>query len=162
MCTKISVAVASHNMFVRQCASAPAVYIYHRVYSHEHSLLSSSQHTVRAGKASPAEMAISRRALIMGCNGVLGRSMVQHIRALDGWHVMGADVSSTPAIDGLDMINLDPGSGAWADNISAMVEELPEMDLVVTESLLTSHMGEHMSWAGECCRRLGRWRRVIH
>jgi len=82
------------------------------------------------GKASAAEMAISRRALIMGCNGVLGRSMVQHIRALDGWHVMGADVSSSLAIDDLEMIHLDPGSG-WADKISATVEELPELDLVV-------------------------------
>merc|ERR1711935_13714 len=77
-------------------------------------------------------LAMMKRAFVMGCNGVLGRSIVKHLNARGGWHIIGADVSTAVAENkDLEYLTLTADSSNWADEVSQTVEKLPELDLVV-------------------------------
>jgi len=65
----------------------------------------------------------------MGCNGVLGRSVVSQLRARE-WQVIGADVGGVVE-DGVEFVKLNSG-GNWADEVAKTAGELPELDLVVS------------------------------
>ena len=72
-----------------------------------------------------------RNAFVLGCNGVLGRALVSHFRSRPGWHVIGADILSAPREDDLEVISMNANSSGWADEVSSVADQLPELDLVV-------------------------------
>ena len=85
-----------------------------------------------------------KRALVLGCNGILGRSMVSQLRAREGWHIIGADVSHAGAkSDEYEMLQLSGDFSNWADDVKKTSEALPELDLVVSRYLLTSPPTTH-------------------
>jgi len=70
---------------------------------------------------------------VLGCNGVLGKEIVGRLRALESWHIIGADVANGAQAknDDVEMFPLHSGSVGWADEVSKMVDTLPELDLIV-------------------------------
>lgn len=71
------------------------------------------------------------RALVMGCNGVLGRALTGSLRQR-GWHIIGADVMWPKAETEVhEVLKMDTGASGWDRSVANMVETLPELDLVV-------------------------------
>merc|ERR1711865_638303 len=85
------------------------------------------------GKLLDFPMAL-RRALVVGGNGSLGRSVAGAFRANPDWHIISADVTD-PHSKGADPhsahehIRLDPAS--WHLDIDDIVEEVGELDFLV-------------------------------
>ena len=71
-----------------------------------------------------------RRALVLGVNGCLGRSVSRQLIGKE-WHVIGADVAGT-AEDGVEFIKMNSAAGSWADELQTTTDALPELDLVVS------------------------------
>ena len=76
-----------------------------------------------------------RNALVLGCNGILGKSIVGKLGG-EGWRIVGADVFNPGSIpkstDDFEVIALKNDSARWAEEVAETVEMLPELDLVVT------------------------------
>lgn len=108
-----------------------------------------------------------RRALILGCNGILGKEMVSKLRLRDSWHIIGADIACGTQVkrEDIEFLPMNTGSVGWADEITQIAESVPDLDLVVlrfrssTSPCLTQTRRLTLQEAGlgEMSRRRRRW-----